>query len=309
MLRRRQDRHRRAAAHLDRALRALGVGTGAVAPAWRVRSDGGNSRLAGRRGSEPRRLGDRAGPRRGRADSPPPAQPAKPAQDYAGAGRLPGLRARIDDGLGRVRRRTGGPTARRHRTQCLQAGRAVALARGAHGRPRRARRVGRSRGRGSSGSSSATWLRAQRGWQPRRAAASRALYHIGAVALADRGVVFTRDASRPDTSLVVRRSFADARVSTVKIVNDPQPDLVPSSAGALYQAFGHGWYRWDFGQARPRRASFPANSAAQLLSYEHGRWFILTGDRTADLCRRRRKSTGPAVVYSGGQPSMRHVPG
>jgi hypothetical protein len=173
MLRRRQDRHRRAAADLDRALRALGVGTGAVAPAWRVRSDGGNSRLAGRRGSEPRRLGDRAGPRRGRADSPPPAQPAKPAQDYAGAGRLPGLRARIDDGLGRVRRRTGGPTARRHRTQCLQAGRAVALARGAHGRPRRARRVGRRRGRGSSGSSSATWLRAQRGWQPRPAAASR----------------------------------------------------------------------------------------------------------------------------------------
>ncbi|MGH2945471.1 MAG: hypothetical protein ACRDPC_04295 [Solirubrobacteraceae bacterium] len=143
----------------------------------------------------------------------------------------------------------------------------------------------------------AAWLAAKR----RRCEQGRC-HHIGAVALADRGVVFTRNASGPDTSLVVRRSFADARVSTVKIVNDPQPDLVPSSAGALYHAFGRGWYRWDFGQTRPRRASFPANSAAQLLGYEHGRWFILTHDgceagvvAVRDAGRRTRIGPPPAV--------------
>jgi hypothetical protein len=126
-------------------------------------------------------------------------------------------------------------------------------------------------------------------------------YQVGAVALADRGVVFTRTASGPDTSLVVRRAFSDSRVSAVKVANDPQADLVPSSAGALYHVFDRGWYRWDFGQARPRRTSFPAKSNAQLLGYERGRWFTLTqhGCRSGVVAVRdtgRRTRIGPPAA-------------
>lgn len=171
MLRRREDRHRRAAAHLDRALRALCVGTGAVAPAWRrVRSDGGNSRLPGGRGSEPRRLGDRAGPRRGRADSPPRARPAKPAQDYAGAGRLPGLRARIDGWVVTQKDWRADGSSPSHTMP--SSGSCCRTRARRPWPPAASSSRGQRRGRGSSGSSSATWLRAQRGWQPRRAAAS-----------------------------------------------------------------------------------------------------------------------------------------
>jgi hypothetical protein len=126
-------------------------------------------------------------------------------------------------------------------------------------------------------------------------------HHIGAVALADRGVVFTRTTSGPDMSLIVRRAFSDSRVSAVKVANDPQADLVPSSAGALYHVFGRGWYRWDFGQARPRHMSIPANSAAQLLGYERGRRFMLTqhGCQSSVVAVRdtgRRTRIGPPAV-------------
>jgi hypothetical protein len=101
-------------------------------------------------------------------------------------------------------------------------------------------------------------------------------YQLDEITLAERGVVFTRDSTNPDQSLVVRIRFSDRVFSKVTILHDPQPNLVPSSAGALYYAFGRGWYRWDFGQRRPRRTRFRANPPAPLLAYEQGRWFSST---------------------------------
>ena len=101
-------------------------------------------------------------------------------------------------------------------------------------------------------------------------------YQLGAITLAARGVVFTRDSVNPDQSFVVRRRFSARASSKLAIPHDPQPELVPSSAGALYYALGRGWYRWDFGQRRPRRTRFSANPPALLLAYERGLWFTST---------------------------------
>jgi hypothetical protein len=97
------------------------------------------------------------------------------------------------------------------------------------------------------------------------------------VTLADHGVAFSRGATAPDASLIVRRGFSDPRPSSVRIAHDPQLDLVSSSAGALYYVFGDGWYRWDFGTSSPRRTRFAANPPAPLLAYEGGRWFLHAG--------------------------------
>jgi hypothetical protein len=122
-------------------------------------------------------------------------------------------------------------------------------------------------------------------------------YRIDAVTLADRGVVFDRGAIGPQPSFVVRRAFSAARPSAIEIPGDPQPDLAPSSAGALYYAFGRGWYRWDFGSSRPARTAFDDRvREPAVLRYEHGHWFVLarngcqmglrasmSGARTVDL--------------------------
>ena len=61
-------------------------------------------------------------------------------------------------------------------------------------------------------------------------------YRIDAVTLAEHGVVFDRGSIGSQPSLLVRRAFGGARAASVPIANDPQPDLAPSSAGALYCA-------------------------------------------------------------------------
>ena len=99
-------------------------------------------------------------------------------------------------------------------------------------------------------------------------------WRIDAVTLADDGVVFTRVASNPDASTVMRRAFTESAPSQVRISGDPQPELVPSSAGALYYVLGRGWYRWDFGRAKPSRTSFRANPPAPLVGFEDNRWFV-----------------------------------
>jgi hypothetical protein len=124
-------------------------------------------------------------------------------------------------------------------------------------------------------------------------------YQIGAVTLADRGVVFTRTASGPDVSFIERRAFAAPRVSAVKIAGDPQPELVPSSAGAVYFALDRGWYRWDFGRSPPHRMRFAANPPAQLLAHEAGRWFLLT---------RRGCRSGVASVEQHGSRTIVAAP-
>jgi hypothetical protein len=100
-------------------------------------------------------------------------------------------------------------------------------------------------------------------------------YRIETVTLADDGVVFTRVTTNPDASEIFRRAFVDSQPSRISIPGDPQPELLPSSAGALYYALDRGWFRWDFGMARPRRMPFATNPPAPLVAYEHGRWFAL----------------------------------
>jgi hypothetical protein len=105
--------------------------------------------------------------------------------------------------------------------------------------------------------------------------------------------------------LIVRRGFRDATPREVAISDDPQPDLVPSSAGALYYVFARGWYRWDFGQDHPEPTSFVGAAPAALLRYEHGRWLLLAKGR----CREDvvvRPPQGPPVPL-GAPGALRSV--
>jgi hypothetical protein len=101
-------------------------------------------------------------------------------------------------------------------------------------------------------------------------------YHIGAVTVADSGIVFTRNAVGSQPSLVARREFGASGTESVAIADDPQPDLVPSSSGALYYALGRGWYRWDFGASRPRPVAFADDPVKSLIRHENGRWYWLS---------------------------------
>jgi putative copper export protein len=113
-------------------------------------------------------------------------------------------------------------------------------------------------------------------------------YRIDAVTLAAQGVVFDRGAIGSQPSFVVRHQFATARTTAVKISNDPQPDLVPSSRGAVYYAFGRGWYRWDFGDSKPRPINF--SRAAYPIRFDGGRWFLVENRP----CRNTLTTEGPS---------------
>jgi len=129
-------------------------------------------------------------------------------------------------------------------------------------------------------------------------------YRIDSVTLADDGVVFDRGAIGGQPSLVVRRRFRDSRPTTVRLPNDPQPDLAPSSAGAFYYWFQHGWMRWDF---RGKRHPVTIKGAGSwVVSYERGRLLLLVGSR----CRPRlvvqapdgRRIALPAPVSTPASP-------
>ena len=94
-------------------------------------------------------------------------------------------------------------------------------------------------------------------------------YRIDAVGLADQGVVFVRGAIGPQPSFIVRRGFSDAKATRLAVPNDPQPDLAPSSVGALYYAFGRGWYRWDFGRPDTRLTRFLGARQTPVLVDQH----------------------------------------
>jgi hypothetical protein len=120
-------------------------------------------------------------------------------------------------------------------------------------------------------------------------------YRIDAVTLADRGVVFDRGAVGLQPSLVVRRAFSARRTESVAIPHDPQPNLVPSSAGALYYVLRRGWYRWSFGQARPQRLGLAAST--QPLRDDHGRWaFVLHPGCDAAVATGTDAGPGPVLV-------------
>ena len=126
-------------------------------------------------------------------------------------------------------------------------------------------------------------------------------YRIDAVVLTRRGVVFSRGAIGPHPSLIVRRAFSAPRATVVRVVNDPQPDLVPSSKGALYYAFARGWYRWEFGEAMPRRASFRGVPPALVLGQENGRSLLATNKRCDTVVTADVGAPRAAVVASPEQ--------
>jgi hypothetical protein len=128
-------------------------------------------------------------------------------------------------------------------------------------------------------------------------------YRIDSVTLADRGVVFDRGAIGPQPSLIVRRAFTDQKPISVQIPNDPQPDLAPSSQGALYYAYARGWYRWDFGQRVPRLTRFKGAVQTPILRYERGDWYLRTGKSCKPSLVRIRPRGATTVVGSSTSAS------
>jgi hypothetical protein len=103
-------------------------------------------------------------------------------------------------------------------------------------------------------------------------------YRIDRVIVANDGVVFDLGAtSQGSSSLIVQHAFAAAKPTTRKVPNDQQPDLVPSSAGALYYWLEHGWMRWDFGQPRPVPVPGFHTTSPSPLAEEQGSLLLLAG--------------------------------
>ena len=107
-------------------------------------------------------------------------------------------------------------------------------------------------------------------------------YRIDAVTLARRGVVFDRGAIGAQPSFVMRRAFSAPHLEMTRISHDPQPDLIPSSAGAAYYTLAGGWYHWDFGEKQPRRIQVTGPSSLSLVRYEDRRWLLLDHRACAD---------------------------
>ncbi len=133
-------------------------------------------------------------------------------------------------------------------------------------------------------------------------------YRIDYVTLADRGVVFTRGAIGPQPSFVFRRQD-DRPLEHILLAGDPQPDLAPSTEGALYNYYGRGWYRWDFKRARPQRTWLRGFTTEQPVAIEHGTWYLLTrsGCRSAI---ERTDSTGKAhpAISAADVGRLTHTP-
>jgi hypothetical protein len=121
-------------------------------------------------------------------------------------------------------------------------------------------------------------------------------YRVDAVTLAKDGVVFTRVATSPDTSLVIRRGFAEPRPTQVRLAGDPQPDLAASSEGAVYQALGRGWYRWDFGDRRPHRVLPGLDPETGVLAFEGGRWLLQVDRGCSSVVTARERGRTVAVA-------------
>jgi hypothetical protein len=125
-------------------------------------------------------------------------------------------------------------------------------------------------------------------------------YRIDAVTLADRGVVVARGAIGDHPSWVIRRAFGAPRPQFVRIARDPQPDLIPSSAGAAYFALGRGWFRWDFGSAAPAHTPYGIAAPAQPIRYEAGRWYLERRGACGDTILSARAGGSAQTMLSPG---------
>jgi hypothetical protein len=124
---------------------------------------------------------------------------------------------------------------------------------------------------------------------------TKGCYRLDEVTVAKRGIVFTRDAVGSQESFVLRRAFGDRTVESTAVQHDPQPDLVPSSSGALYFALFRGWYRWDFGSARPRPVSFANDPSKQLILHEGSHWYWLVRHDCSVRIESNRGGNGAAL--------------
>ena len=130
-------------------------------------------------------------------------------------------------------------------------------------------------------------------------------FRIDGVTLADRGVVFARGAIGAHASFIVRRAFTDPAPTSVALPRDPQPELAPSSAGALYFAFGRGWYRWDFGARKPRATRFKNSDQNTVLQFEHGNWLTRKGTGTCKEALQIVRADGAASVLASPEQVLK----
>jgi hypothetical protein len=61
------------------------------------------------------------------------------------------------------------------------------------------------------------------------------------------------------------------------VPGDPQPDLVPSNAGAFYFILDRGWFRWDFASLHPQLTAAPRPPAGQVLAVDARGVLVQTG--------------------------------
>jgi hypothetical protein len=132
-------------------------------------------------------------------------------------------------------------------------------------------------------------------------------YRVDAATLAQQGVVFARDAVGAQASSIVRRAFSAPRPEFVEIERDPQPDLVPSASGALYYALDRGWYRWDFGEAQPRRAVGSATSSLRPVAYDGRRWFLVRTRGCDDSVQGTRARNVVTIASPAHARAVAHV--
>lgn len=144
------------------------------------------------------------------------------------------------------------------------------------------------------------WLAAN---QPR--CSQDGCYRIDAVSLASRGVVFDEGAVGPQPSVIVRRAFDAGRLSAIPVRHDPQPDIVPSSTGALYFWFQRGWYEWDFASKRPERTVYHSATPAPVLQSDGRRFFLAQRKAGCDSGLVARVGRGARAVVQPPKPIAR----
>jgi len=121
-------------------------------------------------------------------------------------------------------------------------------------------------------------------------------YRLDRVTVADDGVVFSLGSVRQGyPSLIGRRRWSATRPSFAPVANDPQPDLVPSSDGALYYQLDRGWHEWNFDDERPRLTSL-RGARPWLLASEPDRQLVLAGPPCGTTVGVRRSDGSTAAL-------------
>ncbi|HST14089.1 MAG TPA: hypothetical protein VLJ44_04450 [Gaiellaceae bacterium] len=152
-----------------------------------------------------------------------------------------------------------------------------------------------------------TWVAAD---FPRCTAGS--CYRIDYVTLSDAGVTFDRGAIGTQPSFVLRRRF-DGPLESTAVPGDPQPDLVPSSAGAFYFVLDRGWFRWDFTSRRPTSTDAPQPPRGQVLAVDARGVLVQTGTschaKLVFMSKGRTRAFLPPRAPGGSGEVCAHVTG